>query len=37
MKLKRPVVIASIAAMTLILSNLTQGTVNRKDQGHGRN
>lgn len=31
MKLKRPVVIASIAAMTLILSNLTQGTVNRKD------
>lgn len=31
MRMKRPVVIASIAAITLILSNLTQGTVNRKD------
>jgi len=31
MKMKRLVMIASIAAMTLLLSNLTQGTVNRKD------
>lgn len=29
--MKRLVMIASIAAMTLLLSNLTQGTVNRKD------
>jgi hypothetical protein len=31
MKMKRLVMIASIAAMTLLLSNLTQGTVNRRD------
>ena len=31
MRFKRPVVIASIAAMTLILSNFTQGSVSRTD------
>jgi len=29
--MKRPIVIASIAAITLVLSNLTQGTVSKKD------
>jgi hypothetical protein len=31
MKMKRPIAIASIAVITLILSNLTQGTVSKKD------